>query len=72
MGFVLPAGTPTVLVDRINREINRAMQTQDAKDRFSQRGMETARSNSAEFGVFLRDEVAKWAGVVKSTGARVE
>ena len=72
VGFFVPAGMPPALVDRINAEINRAMETQDAKDRFSQLGMETSRSSSAEFGVFLRDEVAKWAGVVKSTGAKVE
>ena len=72
VGFFVPAEAPSALVDRINAEINKAMEAQDAKDRFVQLGMESARNTSSEFGDFLRAEVAKWAGVVKSTGAKVD
>ena len=72
VGFFLPAGTPQALVDRINAEINKAMELPDSKEKFVALGMESTRNTPAEFGVFLRDEVGKWAAVVKSTGAKVE
>jgi tripartite-type tricarboxylate transporter receptor subunit TctC len=72
VGFFLPAGTPQALVDRINAEINKAMELPDSKEKFVGLGMESTRNTSAEFGSFLRDEVSKWADVVKRTGAKVE
>jgi tripartite-type tricarboxylate transporter receptor subunit TctC len=72
VGFFLPAGTPQGLVDRINSEINKAMELADSKTRFVALGMESERNTSAEFGKFLRSEVDKWAAVVKSTGAKAE
>ena len=72
VGFFLPVGTPQALVDRINAEINKAMELPDSKEKFVALGMESTRNTPAEFGVFLRDEVGKWAAVVKSTGAKVE
>jgi tripartite-type tricarboxylate transporter receptor subunit TctC len=72
VGFFLPANTPQAIVDRINADINRAMEHPDSKEKFVQLGMESMRNSSAEFGAFLRSEVAKWAEVVKSTGAKVE
>ena len=39
---------------------------------FAQAGLEIVRYTSAEFGVFLKAEVPKWAAVVKSSGATVE
>jgi tripartite-type tricarboxylate transporter receptor subunit TctC len=72
VGFFLPAGTPQALVDRINAEINKAMENADSKTKFVALGMESERNTSAEFGKFLRSEVDKWASVVKSTGAKAE
>jgi tripartite-type tricarboxylate transporter receptor subunit TctC len=72
VGFFLPTGTPQALVDRINGEINKAMELADSKTRFVALGMESERNTSAEFGKFLRGEVDKWASVVKSTGAKAE
>ncbi|MES2399573.1 MAG: tripartite tricarboxylate transporter substrate binding protein [Pseudomonadota bacterium] len=72
VGFFMPAGTPQALVDRINTEINKAMELPDSKEKFVSLGMESTRNTSAEFGSFLKDEVGKWASVVKVTGAKVE
>ena len=72
VGFFLPAGTPQALVDRINAEINKAMELPDSREKFIGLGMESNRNTSVEFGRFLRDEVLKWGAVVKSTGAKVD
>jgi len=72
VGFFLPQGTPQALVDRINGQINRAMELPDSREKFVQLGMESTKNTSAEFGTFLRSEVTKWAAVVKATGAKAE
>jgi tripartite-type tricarboxylate transporter receptor subunit TctC len=72
VGFFLPAGTPAALVDRINAEINKAMENADSRVKFVALGMESERNTAAEFAKFLRSEVDKWAAVVKSTGAKAE
>jgi tripartite-type tricarboxylate transporter receptor subunit TctC len=72
IGFFLPVGTPAAIVDRFNADINKAMDAPDVKERFAQNGLEIVHYTSAEFGAFLKEEVQKWAGVVKSSGAKVE
>jgi len=72
IGLFLPAGVPPSIVERFNADINRALEAADVKERFSQAGLEIVRYTSAEFGVFLKAEVPKWAAVVKSSGAKVE
>ncbi|MES2511937.1 MAG: tripartite tricarboxylate transporter substrate binding protein [Pseudomonadota bacterium] len=72
VGFFMPAGTPQALVDRINAEINKVMELPDSKEKFVSLGMESTRNTPADFGGFLKDEVGKWAAVVKVTGAKVE
>ena len=72
VGLFLPAGAPPALVERINAQINRAMELPDSREKFTGLGMESTRNSSAEFGKFLSAEVTKWAAVVKSTGAKAE
>jgi len=72
IGFFLPLGAPPALVERFNADINKTMETADVKERFAQAGLEIVRFSPAEFGVFLRQEVPKWAAVVRSSGAKVE
>jgi tripartite-type tricarboxylate transporter receptor subunit TctC len=72
IGFFLPAGTPTAIVERFNLKINKALATAEVKEKFAQAGLEIIYYTSPEFGAFLKDEVPKWAGVVKSSGAKVE
>ena len=72
IGFFLPLATPSGIVERFNADINRAMDTPEVRERFAQAGLEVVKYTPAEFGLFLRDEVPKWAAVVRSSGARVE
>ena len=72
IGLFLPLATPPAIVERFNTDINRAMDTPEVRERFAQAGLEIMRYTPAEFGLFLRDEVPKWAAVVRSSGARVE
>ena len=72
IGFFLPLGTPAAIVERFNADINKTLDAPDVKERFAQAGLEIVRYTSAEFGAFLKEEVPKWAAVVRSSGAKAE
>jgi tripartite-type tricarboxylate transporter receptor subunit TctC len=71
-GVVAPAGTPPAIVARLNAEINRAVGLADMRERFAQQGALPASGTPEEFGAFILSEIAKWAKVVKASGAKVE
>jgi tripartite-type tricarboxylate transporter receptor subunit TctC len=69
-GFMAPMGTPPAVIERFNAALNRAMESPEVTEKFTQLGLASTRNTSAEFGAFLRTEVPKWAAVVKSSGAQ--
>ena len=71
-GIFAPTGTPQAIVDRLNTEIVKIVKLPETRERFLSLGAEPAGTTAAEFGAFFRNEVAKWAKVVKESGAKVE
>ena len=59
-------------MQKLNAEVNRSLQESDAAERLSSFGAEPAHATPQEFGEFIRNEIAKWAKVIKATGLRVE
>jgi tripartite-type tricarboxylate transporter receptor subunit TctC len=71
-GIVAPAGTPRDIIARLNMETNRAVNPSDTQERFAQQGAIPAPGTSEDFGAYIRAEIAKWAQVVKVSGAKVD
>ena len=72
-GFVGPRGMHKDIVDKIHSEINRALATSDVKERLAQLGILPFTLPTPEaFGDYIRAEIAKYARVVKQSGARTE
>ncbi|MES2564377.1 MAG: tripartite tricarboxylate transporter substrate binding protein [Pseudomonadota bacterium] len=71
-GIFAPAGTPQAIVNRLNAEIVRIVKLPETRERFLTLGAEPVGSTAEQFGAFFKTEVAKWARVVKESGARVE
>jgi tripartite-type tricarboxylate transporter receptor subunit TctC len=71
-GVFAPAGTPQAVVNRLNAEIVRIVKLPEVRERFLALGAEPAGSSAEQFGAFFRNEVVKWAKVVKESGARVD
>jgi tripartite-type tricarboxylate transporter receptor subunit TctC len=72
IGLFGPAGTPIDIVRRWNVEVNKIMQGADIKQRLLTEGARFAPNKPEEFGAFVQSEIAKWAPVVKASGARVD
>lgn len=71
-GLVGPAGLPSAVVGAINAEVGRILKAPDIHKRLVDLGVEPRTSTAGEFSAFLKEEVAKWAKVVKESGARVD
>jgi tripartite-type tricarboxylate transporter receptor subunit TctC len=71
-GIVGPAHLPREIVTRLNAEIRAALASPAVRERFKALGAETDPSTPEEFRELARRETAKWAQVVKFSGAKVD
>ena len=71
-GFLVPAGTPRDIVDRLHAEFIKALKDPEFAARMRGMGLEIYGTTPAEFSQFIRDENVKWTKVIKATGARVD
>jgi len=71
-GFLVPAGTPREIIDRLHAEFIRALKDPEFASRMRGMGLEIYGTTPAEFSQFIRDENVKWTKVIKATGARVD
>jgi tripartite-type tricarboxylate transporter receptor subunit TctC len=71
-GVVAPAATPGDVIGRLNREIVKAMNLPDVRERFSQQGVDPATNSPEQFAQLIRDEVARWGKVIRAAGIKVE
>ena len=72
-GVLAPADTPRPIVQRLNREVQKAVASPEVRERFAQQGATPSAAQTPEqFGAFIRKEIAKWAEVARISGAKVE
>jgi len=71
-GLLAPAGTPADIVNRIQQETAKALQSPALKERLLSQGAIPSGNTPAEFTKFIAAETAKWAQVVKTSGAKVD
>jgi tripartite-type tricarboxylate transporter receptor subunit TctC len=71
-GLVAPAATPRDVVDRLNKAFVAALQAPETKTRFAQLMAEPVGNTPEQFGAFMKTELTRYEGVVKSSGARVD
>ena len=70
--LVAPAGTPREIIERLNAETAKIMQTPDTRERLLAVGGEPATSTPEQAAEFLRAESARWGKVVRDAGIRAE
>jgi tripartite-type tricarboxylate transporter receptor subunit TctC len=71
-GVVAPAGTPRDIVQRLNQEIARILANPTHHERMIGADFEPTTSTPEQFAAFIKSETAKWAKVVKASGAHAE
>jgi tripartite-type tricarboxylate transporter receptor subunit TctC len=72
LGIMAPAGTPRPVLERLNVEIAKVLNAADVKETWSKQGASPMSMSIEQFDKFLREDITKWSGVVKTTGMKVE
>jgi len=70
LGIMAPAGTPKPIVDRLNGEITKVLNRPEVRKIWQEQGAIPMSMSPGEFERFLNADIAKWAKVVKLSGAR--
>jgi tripartite-type tricarboxylate transporter receptor subunit TctC len=71
-GVQAPAGTPRDIVQKLNTDINKAMQVPQVRARLEAVGTQLREMSAAEFDAYMRAEVAKYAKLIKDAGIKIE
>jgi tripartite-type tricarboxylate transporter receptor subunit TctC len=71
-GVAAPAGTPPLLVERLNREINRIAASEEGRRWFQGIGSDAGEQSPAEFAAFVQGEHTKLGSLLRAIGLRVE
>jgi tripartite-type tricarboxylate transporter receptor subunit TctC len=71
-GVVVPAATPGAVVERLSAALLRAMASTDVVERVQQLGQTPSPAGAEEFARYIRADYARWARVVKESGAKAE
>ena len=71
-GIVAPVGMPKPIVARLNAELNKVIASRSFKEKVAAIGSEPAGGTPEQFADFIRKEHAKWADVVRRSGAKID
>ena len=72
VGIFAPAKTPPAIVARLHKELAAVLQSAFVKERYATLGIEPVGNTPEQFGAQVREDLARWAGVVKSANVKLE
>ena len=72
LGIMAPAGTPDAIIQRLNTEINKIVNAPDVKAIWAKQGAVAMSMTAPAFAKYVADDVAKWATIVKVSGAKAD
>ncbi|WP_439588233.1 Bug family tripartite tricarboxylate transporter substrate binding protein [Hydrogenophaga sp.] len=71
-GFVAPAGTPKEIITLLNTELNKALQSPDVKQKLSDQGADVLGGSPEAFAATIKSDLARWAPIIKASGATLD
>lgn len=72
LGIMAPAATPRPIIDKLNAEINKILGRADVKADWAKQGAAPMLMSVNEFTQYMRDDIEKWARIVKISGAKAD
>ncbi len=72
LGVMAPVATPRSIVDRLNAEIRKVVNNPEVRDAWARQGAAPMSMSPDEFGQYMKEDIAKWATIVKISGAKVD
>ncbi len=71
-GVLAPAGTPKDIVARLQAAIQTTLDSKEVQDKLAAQGCEIMKGSSAQFATLIRDDLPRWAKIVKDSGATLD
>ena len=71
-GVFAPAGTPKAIIAQLNAEIAKALDSKDVQEKLAAVGCEPFKSTSEQFATLVKDDLPRWAKIVKASGATID
>ena len=71
-GVIAPAGVPKPIIARLNAEINQALASKTLKERYATTDTESVGGTPVQFAEYVKKESAKWADVIRKSGAKID
>lgn len=71
-GLLVPAGTPADVIAKLNAEFNKALATPALRTRLDELGYDATGGTVDDYAKLVRSEIAKWNGVIRKAGIRIE
>ncbi len=71
-GMFAPAGTPKAILAQLNAEIAKALESRDVQERLAAVGCEPFKSTPEQFATLIREDLPRWARIVKASGATID
>ena len=71
LGVMAPAGTPRSVQERLNAEIGKVLNSPEVKESWAKQGAVPMAMSVEQFDRFMREDIQKWAKLVKATGMKV-
>ena len=71
-GVVVPAGTPAPVIDKLNAEIRRALQSPEMTKQLKAQGAQALGSTPQEYATYIKSEIARWGEVVKEANVKLD
>ena len=72
LGLMAPKGTPKAIVDKLNDAVSKIASQPDVKQQWAKQGAAPIVLNPVQFDKYLQDDIAKWAGVIKSANIKLD
>ena len=72
LGMVAPANTPRPVIDKLNAALNKIVSLPVVKAEWAKQGTEPMNMPVAQFTQYMRDDIEKWARIVKISGAKAD
>ena len=72
LGLMAPKATPRAVLEKVNAEVNKLLGSAEVKENWAKQGTITMGMSIDQFDKFLRQDIQKWSGLVKSTGMKVD
>jgi tripartite-type tricarboxylate transporter receptor subunit TctC len=72
LGMLAPVGTPKAIVDKLNQELNLALDDEAVRSKLLGMGSEILKSTPEEFAAFIRKENERWSKLVRDTGTTID